>query len=289
MPDVPDVKNMMLRKLEVSEHWKTRELWEKVFTEDTQLFLDYYYSEKTKENEIYVIEMDDKIVSMVHLNPYQMRIGEQVYMIHYIVAVATDSKYRKQGLMRQLLTHVMKVMEERGEPFTFLMPADEAIYKPFGFQYIYHQTRGYFQGKNLSLDHIKFCDAEENDCEKMAQFANACLKEYDIVTHRTEAYYRMILKEQTSENGGILLAKSEGEIIGIFCYAKEEQIEIREPLFLEESVLKQAIFELTKDEETNVLCIGAGDEQKPMIMAKVFHSCPDINLLQQKVFLNEVV
>ena len=70
---------MKLRKLERQEHGKTRKLWEDIFAEDTQEFLDYYYTEKTAENEIYVIEEDDKIVSILHLNPYQMRVEDKMY------------------------------------------------------------------------------------------------------------------------------------------------------------------------------------------------------------------
>ncbi len=34
---------MQLRKLDSSEHSRTRALWEKVFPEDSKAFLDYYY------------------------------------------------------------------------------------------------------------------------------------------------------------------------------------------------------------------------------------------------------
>ena len=47
---------MNLRKLEKTEHEKTRRLWEEIFTEDTEAFLDYYYSIKKAENEIFVME-----------------------------------------------------------------------------------------------------------------------------------------------------------------------------------------------------------------------------------------
>ena len=200
---VQGVESMKLRKLSVDEHIKTRKLWEEIFTEDTKEFLDYYYDVKTKDNEIYVIEEDDKIVSMLHLNPYEMRIGTKVYNTHYIVAVATDEKYRKRGFMRELLTYAMDVMKGRGEPFTFLMPASEAIYKPFGFRFIYTQNRGYFTGKNHDIDGVTYVNALESDCEAIAEFTNDMLSEYDIVTNRSASYYETLLKEQQSEAGGI--------------------------------------------------------------------------------------
>lgn len=280
---------MILRKLEPQEHIKTRKLWEEIFTEDTSKFLDYYYTVKTTENEIYVIEEDGQIVSMLHLNPYQMRIKNQIYKTHYIVAVATDENYRKRGYMAKLLNHTMQVMGERGEPFTFLMPAAEAIYKPFGFEFIYEQKRGIVTGKQCKGENLTFVMAKEEDCQGIADYANANLQAYDVVTWRDEDYYKTLLKEQASEDGGILLAKENDKIVGIFCFARGERTEIREPLYSHESILQQAAYVLTGNETEEIHCIGYGKENKPMIMAKVLQSRLEGQLKDLKVFLNEVV
>ena len=286
-------------KLERQEHIKTRKLWEKVFKEDTVEFLDYYYSVKTLENEIYVIEEDGEIVSMLHLNPYQMRIGNDIFQTHYIVAVATDENYRKRGYMATLLNYTMQVMKDRGEPFTFLMPAAEAIYKPFGFEFVYEQKRGTFTGKEYVESNMTFVMANKIDCQEMADFANELLKENDVVTWRDVSYYETLLQEQKSENGGILLAKRQGRLEGVFVFAKvknedgqnseSQRIEIREPLFKQNEILEHAVYYLTGDETSPVFCTGYGNETKPMIMAKVLSPDFKENLKKLKVFLNEVV
>ena len=282
-----DVK-VNVRKLAKEEHIRTRDLWEKVFVEDTPVFLDYYYRVKTAENEIYVIEDKGQIVSMIHLNPFQMRIGDQIYDTHYIVAVATEPQYRKQGLMRKLLNFVMQEMKERKEPFTFLMPAAEEIYKPFGFAFVYEQAKGMFSGKHKDNE-VTFSFAGVEDCEAMADYANRKLIDYDIVTRRTDSYYQMILKEQESEQGGILLAKKGQEIVGMFCFAKETNFELREPLFDEEEIFHQAIYTLTGNETEEVRCVGYGNERKSMIMAKVLQTEFEGCFEGKKVFINEVV
>ena len=283
-------KEMLCRKLQLEEHIRTRRLWEEIFTEDTPEFLDYYYSVKTTDNEIYVIEDGGEIVSMLHLNPYQMRIQDKIYQTHYIVAVATDARYRKRGLMRQLLNHAMQVMADRGEPFTFLMPAAEAIYKPFGFEFVYEQKRTHIAGKCNKYATMEVVNATEKDCKMIAEFANEFLRDYDVVTWRDADYYKMILAEQVSENGGILVAKRDGKIEGVFCYAKEGEFKIREPLFHNIEVLQHAIYFLTSNETDRVLCTGYGfEESKPIIMAKVLNPEFNLDLKKAKVFLNEVV
>ena len=285
---------MKLRKLQSNEHIRTRKLWEEIFTEDTPEFLDYYYSIKIKNNEIYVIEDDGEIVSMLHLNPYEMRIGDKLCQTHYIVAVATKQSYRKRGLMRQLLNYVLQVMTDREEPFTFLMPADEAIYKPFGFEFVYEQRQDKVVGKRNCDAQLEMIPATENDCEKIADFVNQMLQEYDVVTWRDSKYYETLLLELASEDGGILLAKRDEKIVGVFCYAcigaEDKHFVIREPIFQNKQDLRHAIYHLTGSETERVLCTGYGSgEVKPMIMAKVLNPEFNLDLKNAKIFINEEV
>lgn len=263
---------MEVRKLRREEHGKTRKLWEDIFTEDTPEFLDYYYSVKTAENDIYVIEDGKKIISMLHLNPYQLQIGKNIVNGHYIVAVATDENYRRRGLMAKLLKTAIHDMRENGEPFTFLMPAAEAIYYPHGFRYIYRQKQGNISGKAILDSGLQIEQASKNDCFMLAEFANEFIeKKYDVFARRDSHYYEVVLNEQVSENGGIILIKDKDKLIGCFMYAKGEEYEIREPLFLDEyeAVFEQAVYSLTQDEHVEVKCLAYGAEDKPMIMAKV--------------------
>ena len=85
---------MILRKLDKSEHGKTRPLWEEVFTEDTKEFLDYYYYIKTRDNQIYVVEEEEQICSMLQLNPYRLKVGNKELPSAYIIAVATKEVCR---------------------------------------------------------------------------------------------------------------------------------------------------------------------------------------------------
>ena len=263
-------KNMRLCKLKKEEHGKTRTLYENIFIQDTKEFLDYYYSVKTKSNEIYVIEEGEELISMIHLNPYQLRINESIYSANYIVAVATDEKYRKRGLMGQLLKYTMRVMYERKEPITFLMPAAESIYYPYDFRFIYTRTQGKVCGENNSSS-VKIRIATKADCGKLASFSNAFLKKYQITTYRDESYFDMLLAEQKSQDGGIMILEKQNEMVGMFFYVKGEGYEIREPLYYEERDFKKAMYQLTGNENEFVDTIAYGEGIRPIIMARILH------------------
>lgn len=263
---------MKVRKLIKEEHACTRNLWERIFTEDTTEFLDYYYTVKTEYNEIFVVETEQEPIAMLHLNPYQIRVNEQIHNLNYIVAVATDEKYRKRGIMASLLKAAMKEMYRRKEPFTFLMPAAEAIYFPFGFRFIYRQGKRQVYGKNQNPGVLQLIRAEEQDCDEAAEFANRFLEQYQVVAHRDSAYYHTLRRELASEHGGMMLVRKIQQTVGMFCYAKGESYEIREPLFLETADLEQAVYELTESETEPAECIACGAEKQiPMIMARILH------------------
>ena len=124
------------------ENQRARKLYEEIFDEDTQAFVDYYFRVKAAENEIFVVENEkQEILATLHLNPYQTMFSNEKVKTNYIVAVATRADCRHQGMMRSLLQASLQEMYQREEVFTWLMPAAESIYHPFGFRFIYEKNK----------------------------------------------------------------------------------------------------------------------------------------------------
>lgn len=284
-----------MKKLSEEEKDGTRALWEEVFWEDSQEFLDYYYFIKTRDNDIYVLEEEKKseteIVSMIQLNPYRLQIADHQEMTHYIIGVATRESCRKRGYMRRLLVETMVEMYRRKEPFTFLMPAAKEIYLPYDFRFIYEQDQselcGGLSGKAEEEYHMR--DARLSDAKKMEAFFAECTKgRYCVYAVRDAAYYQTMLLEQQSENGGILLAYEGDKLVAMAAYANEGEWEIREPLTLPgyEGCVRAMIRELTKDDKTSCLVYpwNEGEQVKkvPVIMARAIHLPTLLSCLQTK-------
>lgn len=266
---------MIIRKLKTTEHTLTRPLWEKIFAEDTKEFLDYYYTEKTSDNEIYVIEKDGDIRSMLHLNPYLLKVGKKEEGSRYIVAVATESLYRGQKFMTELLRKSVRDMYVQKIPFAFLMPAAEAIYYPHNFRCIYAMEQWEVraaEGKELTVKSLTahekgantiLREARVSDCKRVAQFAERLLKEqYQVYVKRDWLYYENMLLEQQSQKGGILLAETEGEIRGVLFFTEETGFEVREPLM---APGYERVF------EEGGLILRKKEKKKPVIMARIIH------------------
>ena len=273
---------MELEKLSLDEHNETRALWEEVFRDDSQEFLDYYYQYKTSNNQIYVMDHKETICAMLQLNPYDLVFGNDNFTGHYIIAVATDPRYRHQGLMSQLLYRSMKDMYLKKEPFTYLMPAAEAIYTPFGFRYIYDQRQGMLEGKTHTKETgFILTTAKSEDLQGLSSYMNRYLKDrYHVYARRSEEYYSILQKELKSEDGDIILIKREDQLIGSFLYAIGEQIEVREPIIDKEYRLElyDEIANYFSDYGKKIHVAGIPEEGmlkeqelKPMIMARILH------------------
>lgn len=239
---------LRLRKLAQGEYGLVRELYEEVFCEDEAAFVDYYFQWKTKDNVIYAAEDQQGIQAMLHLNPFWVYRCGTVERMHYIVAVATREAYRHQGLMRRLLAVAEKDMKAAGETFTFLMPAAEQIYHPFGYRYFAWQRSGVLctNGSECGKQGEWLCrPVEKEEYQKLADFVNAQLSvQYDMFVWRDAAYYERLCKEQQCQGGNVMLLTcpdtlllhgtsykdknvngkpDSGFILGVFCLEWDEK------------------------------------------------------------------
>ena len=203
----------------------TRQLWESCFPEDSASFLDYYYTEKTKDNRIIVGEADAKIVSMLHRNSYSVVIKGRRLTLDYIVAVATLKPYRGRRYMQQLLTTALIHMHREGRPFTYLMPAAQAIYSPYDFRFIgdlwklrlkaaSDSPSGEGQKHSIGMEPVTM---DRSDLKRAAHFMERWLCRFDVYACRDEAYVSRLLKELESEQGEMYFLRKDGDLIGMYA------------------------------------------------------------------------
>lgn len=215
---------MQIRKLEQKEHEKTKALYQEVFSTDSEGFVNYYYTEKVKDNQIYVMEDEEKIVGMLHLNPYMLKVNGMDKETNYIVAVATKEEYRKQGIMRKLLTKALNDMYEEHQTFTFLMPAAESIYLPYDFRTVYEQNHSYYheehEGKGFDIRELRV-----EECEELAEAMNAHLSmHYQVYACRNKEYFERLQKEYESDGAKLMLYRKGDDIVDMRPCVPDEDI-----------------------------------------------------------------
>ena len=220
---------------------RARKLYEEIFDEDSPAFVDYYFRVKAAENEIFVVENEkQEILATLHLNPYEMMFCGEKVKTNYIVAVATRADCRHQGMMRSLLQASLQEMYRREETFTWLMPAAEAIYRPFGFRFIYEKNKMTVTAdvlqraetdKNWQIHSDQevsgdiFCEeAKKEDLAELACFAEKQLSKLaEVYTVQDIAYFEQRMQEVGCEGGSLILIRKEKEICGYFLALKKDR------------------------------------------------------------------
>lgn len=223
------------------ENQRARKLYEEIFDEDSPAFVDYYFRVKAAENEIFVVENEkQEILATLHLNPYKMMFCGEKVKTNYIVAVATRADCRHQGMMRSLLQASLQEMYRREETFTWLMPAAEAIYRPFGFRFIYEKNK-----MTVTADVLRRAETDENwqihsdqevsgdifceeakkeDLAELACFAEKQLSKLaEVYTVHDIAYFEQRMQEVGCEGGSLILIRKEKEICGYFLALKKDR------------------------------------------------------------------
>lgn len=239
----------MIQYLAGKEKQPCRDLWEEAFPEDSKEFDDYYFNEKLKDNRILAsVEASGGVESMIHLNPYTLYVRGLLWQVDYLVGVATRKAKRHQGFMRRLLLRMMEDMRREQVPFCFLMPADEAIYRPFGFTYIYRQPQWKLRAeqecrlKRNALVPWRGTDEQQKELAEAVVWLKDWLSEqYDLFAVRDEAYLKRLMAEIASENGTLELLYDQEKLVGMvsewgwnereqrLLYADREYIEEADP------------------------------------------------------------
>ena len=80
------------------------DLWDYCFEKKGTPFYEWYFKEYAlKQNRILGGFQDGRLQTMLHLNPYVLRVRGKDWKVPYIVGVATDPVARGQHAMGQLM------------------------------------------------------------------------------------------------------------------------------------------------------------------------------------------
>lgn len=230
-----------------------RKLWLLSFG-DSKKYEDFYFRTVYNKNLVYGI-LDWKkrqAIGMLHLNPYICQIEESRKRLHYIVGVATDSGYRRQGVMRALLTTALQELYEDEAPFTYLMPANVSYYEPFSFVSVCEEEKYELSGKTSCckpLPQILYVDYKELSVELSKEewdIVNISISEwlkenYSVFPVHNREYFELLYQEKACQDGSLVFIFSgqEKTFLGCFAYGRNE----------DGVVVEQSVYQGMEEEE----------------------------------------
>jgi hypothetical protein len=215
---------------------RIKDLWQELF-KDSEEFANYYFTEKIKTNEILIHNNQDQLISMLHLNPYEVIINEFQEETAYIVGVGTNPQFQNKGYMRLLMEAAIKRLYEQNKAFCFLMPVDERIYTRFGFSFIQDHYEYYTHQKDIlneyQMDTYVIKSMVDQPLDEIIKFYNSYVStHFNTFVSRSSNTFKLIFEEIKSESGEIIGFYNQDVLKGyIMFYNQPELCDIREIIF----------------------------------------------------------
>jgi len=138
-----------------------RRMWKTCF-DDTDEFIELYFSAKYKPENTLVYIDEGEIVSSLQMLPYSITFYGEKIPFYYLSGLCTLPKYRSKGHMKQLVEAAHNEMKKRGIPLSILIPADETLYdfyKRYGYEQVFEKDDNPIALKQIITEQPRLEDA----------------------------------------------------------------------------------------------------------------------------------
>ena len=235
---------MIYRVVNAERMPQVEELWDYCFEKRQEPFFQYYFNEYVGKNNMVIggfekvgpadeegkqrEKLREKLRTMVHVNPYMLRIREQEQLAPYLVGVATAPEARGQHAFGPLLETTFEVLRSEGFTFATLMPIYAGIYLPYEFAYCYYGLQYKMKladvGRELAKAKGKELAVERMELSKelLAPLYAKLTSNYNGVPMRTDFQWQKLLTVHGLEGMQCAVVYRAGEGCGYMFYYLSE-------------------------------------------------------------------
>lgn len=195
-------------------------MWHEIFGDEEDT-LDFFFENVFAPENTLVWRVADRPEAMLYMIPNKE--GGV-----YLYALATNEKYRNQGIMSELIKRALDILKEKGAEYAFLMPASKSLfayYEKFGFTEKIAVT-------SVSVLPDKFESINKDTAVKFAKksWERECstawddvVKEYVLLLEDTEEEYRFVSINTGDVCHGYMVLKKEAGTESVVQYGMTDE------------------------------------------------------------------
>lgn len=220
---------MKYRVVAKNELPQVEELWDYCFEKRQEPFFQYYFSSYCCQQNIVMGAFDNaqQLKSMVHINPYRLRVRGTEQLVPYLVGVATAPEARGAHIVKPLLRFTLAALKAQSVAFVTLMPIYAGIYLPYEFSYCYYRHSYRLPLASLTLPKAAadlFVERVPLQAELLAPLYERCLAAVNGAALRSDFQWQKLLTVHAQENVLCAIAKRKGESVGYMLYTIVEGV-----------------------------------------------------------------
>lgn len=144
----------MIRPAEPGDRPQVKALWMQAF-EDDQVSTDHYFDHRHRDHYMLLDMEDGRLRAMLTMLPVDLIIGDQTLPARYFFAIATELRFRGQGISTKLIEAAECLCKQQAAAASLLVPASEELFRFYAKRgYV---TRFYYKAQKLSQDDLPPC------------------------------------------------------------------------------------------------------------------------------------
>lgn len=216
-------------------------LWKNCFN-DSEKYINFFFSNHYKYNNFLLYEN----LGGLHLTPYNHCFFYSCELSWYIQGVAVFEKYRRKGILKNLMLKTIEDANKKGLREIFLIPANPKIYTPYDFEFS-HMLEKYYTTKNELCDFLKndeysiieiFSDNLELNYQNILDFYHKNMKKFNSFIKKDLTNLKLFLAELHLEKSSFFYVKKNSIFVGLFSLVPhEDNLELRDLFFDNKDIL----------------------------------------------------
>ncbi len=214
---------MIYRVVNEERMQQVRDLWDYCFEKKDEPFFQYYFDEYCGKDNMVVGAFEkvgerEKLRSMVHINPYMLRIRGKEQLTPYLVGVSTAPEARGRHVCGSLLQTTFEVLRSQNFKFAILMPVFAGIYLPYEFSYCYYRHAYKMPLAAGAADDGLTVEREPLSQEVLSPLYDAATAAWNGAPIRTAFQWRKLLTVHKLEGVQCAVVYRQGQAAGYMLY-----------------------------------------------------------------------
>ena len=259
----------MIKRAEAENIDEIKELWKICFPDVDARYRDFFFKYILKPEDCFIKVLEGKIVATLVRNEHELMFNSRVLQASMIMGVCVHPDYRHRGYMHELMDIIVDACEH-SELLTLIQTEKPEMYKPFGFQTIYHRTQFQIERKDVKRITNFGCAYDPSPIDLLKVYS-AFIKRFNGFYTRDLDYF-VNYKKEVKAIGGKIVAYYNGkdQIQGYAAMIPEgNQLKVQEMIYLDSmSLMKLCNAALQEKKIVNLYVSEAEDLSKVFPDAK---------------------
>ena len=207
---------MILRRLCKEDRPQAETMWRDMF-EEAPDFTAYYFDNRFYPEHSFGAFDGERLVAMALGRPTGIYINGAFWDALLVAGVSTLPDYRRQGLMRRVMTKLIEHAQDSGFACCYLHPVTESLYASLGF---HNGTDARIARSDPARTHPPFDCSEGPAWDDLLSVYQAVLLTHNGMQQRDPSELKTVFADYATEHATTLLAYAENRPVGYICFSE---------------------------------------------------------------------